>query len=159
MKKPDKIKLALSLALTVGTGAIAGICTATQINSWYIGLQKPFFNPPNAVFAPVWTFLYLLMGYSFYLVWKDPADDAAKSSAIAIFFVQLAVNLSWSFVFFTAHAIGWALVDIAVLWVLVNITIGFFNRQSKLAAWLLIPYMLWVSFAGVLNYALWMLNK
>ncbi len=150
-------KLLVSLGLPLAMGGIAGYCTATEIGAWYAGLAKPFFNPPNAVFAPVWTVLYVLMGCSLYLVSRG-SSSTGKKWAIGIFMAQLVVNLSWSFVFFKAHAIGWALVDIAVMWVLINITIGTFNRINKAAAWLMIPYLLWVSFAGVLNYAIWILN-
>ena len=158
MELDNKKKLGIALLATLGVGAIGGYCTASEIDDWYESLVKPFFNPPNYVFGPVWTILYVMMAYSFYLIWKEEPSDKRKWCS-RFFIAQLAVNLSWSFVFFKAHAIGQALIDIGIMWVLINITIGMYNRINKLAAWLMVPYMLWVSFASVLNYALWLMNK
>jgi len=158
MKKEQIIKLSSSIAITLSVGAIAGYCTATEIGEWYAGLSKPFFNPPNYVFGPVWTVLYILMGISLYKIWQTSSHKRKKISLI-LFFVQLFFNMMWSFIFFKGHFIGWALIDICIMWTLINVCIGFFYQVNKTAAWLMIPYMVWVSFAGVLNYAIWILNK
>ncbi|QEC69956.1 tryptophan-rich sensory protein [Panacibacter ginsenosidivorans] len=151
------VKLIVSLILTLLVGFGAGFATATSINSWYSTLDKPFFNPPNWLFAPVWTILYILMGVAFYFVWKLP-ETTQRNIALFVFVLQLAVNGIWSLIFFNQHQIGWALVDISILWVMIIITMYLFTQLSKIAAWLLYPYLLWVSFATVLNFSIWQLN-
>jgi tryptophan-rich sensory protein len=151
------VKLIVSLVLTLLVGFGAGFATATSINSWYSELHKPFFNPPNWLFAPVWTILYILMGIAFYLVWKLP-ETAQRNIALFVFVLQLTVNGIWSLIFFHQHQIGWALFDIVILWAMIIITMYLFTPLSKLAAWLLYPYLLWVSFATVLNFSIWQLN-
>lgn len=151
------MKLFLSLALTLLIGFGAGFATASSIGTWYAGIQKPFFNPPNWIFAPVWTLLYILMGVSFYFVWKL-AETSRRNFAMFVFVVQLALNGIWSLIFFNMHQVGWALVDIVILWIMIIITMYLFTSLSKIAAWLLYPYLLWVSFATVLNFSIWQLN-
>ncbi len=151
------MKLVISLLITLGVGAIAGYATATNINTWYPHLQKPSFNPPNWIFAPVWTLLYILMGISLYLVWKQPASSE-RNRALSFFFIQLFLNFCWSFIFFNYHQIALAMVDIILLWVMILITILLFSTFSKMASWVLVPYILWVSFATVLNIAIYKLN-
>src|SRR6476620_12228307 len=112
------VKLIVSLVLTLLVGFGAGFATATSINSWYSVLHKPFFNPPNWLFAPVWTILYILMGAAFYLVWKLP-ETTQRNVALFVFVLQLAVNGIWSLIFFHQHQIGWALFDIIILWVMI----------------------------------------
>lgn len=150
-------KLWLSLLLTLGSGGIAGWATASNINAWYRHLAKPWFNPPNAVFAPVWTFLYALMGIALFRIWRKPPGPLRKR-ALRIFFFQLTLNLFWSFLFFYFHWIGIALIDIIVLWLGILITIFWFASLDRPAAWLLVPYIAWVSFAMLLNGAIWQLN-
>lgn len=152
------LKLLISLALPLAVGAIAGLFTQPEIDSWYKSIQKPSWQPPNSWFGPVWTTLYALMGFAFFLVWKADASPSVKRPAITLYLLQLALNFLWSFIFFNQHQIGWALVDIIALWVLILLTIFAFARISKLAAWLLVPYISWVSFASILNFAIFQLN-
>ncbi|HLK27988.1 MAG TPA: TspO/MBR family protein [Puia sp.] len=151
------MKLLFSLIITLSIGAIAGYATASNIDTWYVHLQKPSYNPPNYIFAPVWTVLYILMGISLYLVWKQPAL-ADRRRALMFFFIQLFLNFCWSFIFFYFHQIAFAMVDIVLLWVAILITILLFSSFNKTASWLLVPYISWVSFATVLNIAIYKLN-
>jgi benzodiazapine receptor len=136
-------------------GAIGSLFTAQAIPSWYASLAKPSFNPPGWVFAPVWVVLYAMMGAAAYLVHEVPAGRAA----LGAFSVQLALNVLWSVVFFGLHSIAWALFLIVILWLAIFWTMLESYKVSRKAAYLLVPYLLWVSFAGVLNYAIWMLNR
>jgi tryptophan-rich sensory protein len=158
MGKFNIFKLLASLALTVGLGGASGFFTAKEINNWFVTLTKPSFNPPNYLFGPVWSLLYFLMGISLYLIWQQPPTSQRKQ-AITLFLIQFALNVSWSFIFFNQHQILWALVDIIALWLFILLTIFSFAKLSKTAAWLLVPYICWVSFAALLNAAFWMLNK
>jgi translocator protein len=151
------MKLVISLAITLAVGFFAGFATIQSVNTWYTQLEKPAFNPPNAVFGPVWTILYILMAISLYLVWKQPASPD-RNKAMLLFFIQLALNFAWSFIFFYYHRIGLAVIDIALLWIFLFITILLFRRFSNLAAWLLAPYLAWVSFATILNMSIFKLN-
>jgi tryptophan-rich sensory protein len=153
------LKLLLSIVLPVGVGVVAGLFTQTGVDTWYRTIEKPSWNPPDAVFAPVWTTLYILMGIALYLVWNSKAAPAAKRRAILFWMVQLVLNAAWSFLFFTRHNIGLALVEIVVLWLVILITIFLFARIRKVAAWLMVPYISWVSFAMILTYTIWQLNK
>jgi tryptophan-rich sensory protein len=141
----------------MGFGALGGIVTAQEIKTWYLFLNKPSFNPPNYLFGPVWTLLYLLMGISLFLILKKDAT-AAKKQSLTLFFVQFALNFCWSFIFFKYHLIGWAFAEIVLMWIFILLTIRSFNKINKTAAWLLVPYIAWVSFASVLNFAIWKLN-
>jgi translocator protein len=123
-----------------------------------MSLEKPAFNPPSWVFGPVWTVLYAMMAVAAWLVWRE-AGFGGATAALSLFFVQLALNLAWSGIFFGLRQPGWALVEIAVLWAAILATMILFFRHSTLAGWLLVPYLLWVSFASVLNAALWRLNS
>ncbi len=152
------MKLFLSLLITLAVGGVAGFATASAIGTWYATLNKPYFNPPNWLFAPVWTLLYILMGIALYLIWRLPAAQVRKK-AMMLFFAQLALNFAWSFIFFTFHQIGFAFVEIVLLWLVILITINQFAKLQKTAALLLLPYILWVSFAAVLNGSIWFLNK
>lgn len=125
---------------------------------WYEALSKPEWNPPNWIFGPVWTVLYLLMGISVWIIWKNYGFKLA-TIPIAYFIAQLVLNALWSWFFFGMHNIGLALVDIVLLWVLILIIMIMFWRLSTLAGALLLPYIAWVSFAAVLNYYIWNLNK
>jgi benzodiazapine receptor len=151
------MKLLYSLLITLGVGFIAGIATATNISSWYVQIAKPSFNPPNALFGPVWTLLYILMGISLYLIRKRPTTPA-RSNALILFSIQLFFNFCWSFLFFSFHQIGLAFVDIILLWFMILATIFSFAKVDKAAAWLLVPYISWVSFALLLNAAIYKLN-
>jgi translocator protein len=155
----NSVKLLLSIAIPVAVGATAGLFTSAEIPGWYQTIQKPSWNPPNWLFAPVWTSLYVMMGIALFLVWKSNVTDKVKKKAISLFAMQLALNFCWSFIFFNQHQIGWALVEIGVMWLFILLTIFAFARISKVAAWLLVPYVSWVSFATILNYTIWQLNR
>ena len=147
-----------SLALPLIAGAIGAFFTAPAIPTWYASLVKPSFSPPNYLFGPVWTLLYLLMGIALYRVWsKTPENPAARAAAL-LFIVHLALNTLWSILFFGLHSPALALLDIIVLLILIIVLIKKFFAQDHLAAYLLIPYLLWVGFATALNFAVWQLN-
>lgn len=159
----DHMKKALGILVFVLICELAGIIgslfTTPSIPGWYAALTKPPFNPPNWVFAPVWTTLYALMGIAAYLVYEKglKRDDVRK--ALVVFAGQLILNALWSIVFFGAHLILGAAVLIVFLWGMIAATIWLFSRISKAAAYLLVPYILWVSFATVLNISLYVLNR
>ena len=153
------VRLTISIALPVAVGAISGFFTTPEINTWYKTIRKPDWQPPNWLFGPVWTTLYILMGIAFYLVWKSQAPTEKKRMAIILWLVQLVLNFFWSFVFFRRHQINWALGEIIVLWFFILLTIFSFARIQKLAAWLLVPYIAWVSFATILTYTIYHLNR
>jgi len=132
------MKLFYSLLITLGVGFASGFATASSIGGWYAQLNKPSFNPPNWIFAPVWTLLYILMGISLSMIWKKPAS-LYKSNALWLFFIQLFLNFCWSFLFFNFHKIGLSLVDISLLWIFIVLTIIAFSKLDKTAAWLLVP--------------------
>ena len=145
------------ISIPILVGALAGYATATGVDSWYAGLNKPTFNPPNWVFAPVWTTLYTLMGVSLYLVVVRSAG-AVRSNGILVFGIQLALNFIWSFLFFYFEWVGIALIDIIFLWIAIIWMIRVFWKIYPLAAYLQVPYLCWVTFATVLNASIWMLN-
>ena len=157
MKKSDLLSLAICIAIPLIIGSISGIATSGNITTWYAGLNKPSFNPPNWIFGPVWTVLYLLMGISLFQIWRSPAGDA-RNYALTIFCIQIILNFAWSFIFFHFKQTGWAFVEIILIWLSVLAMIFIFYRISKPAALLQIPYFLWVSFAAVLNGSIWHLN-
>lgn len=135
---------------------IAGWVTGDNIAGWYTPLQKPSFNPPSWIFGPVWTVLYIMIGIAGGLLWTMRDTHPA---AFWVYVLQLVFNFAWSFIFFGAHQIGWAYVDILLLWVSIILTIVFAFNASKVAAMLLVPYLGWVTFACVLNFMLWRLNS
>lgn len=150
------VKILFCTTVCLILGISSGFSTISEIKSWYVYLNKPSWNPPNWLFGPVWSFLYLSMGIALALVWHSKHNK--KKRAITFFIIQFIFNLSWSFIFFNQHQIGWALVDISILLVLILVTIFAFYRINKFAAYLLIPYLLWVSFATLLNATIWTLN-
>jgi translocator protein len=158
MNKSNILKLIVSLILPLGLGSLAGIFTSRAIPTWYEMLNKPSFSPPNWVFGPVWTALYFLMGFSLFLVWKENASDK-RNKAIAVFMLQLILNFCWSFIFFYFHRLGLALVEILLLWISIFTMILLFYRIRPLAAYINIPYILWVTFATILNGAYYFLNR
>lgn len=157
MKRSNGIKLILSIVLCVSLGSVGGLVTVSEIPTWYASLNKPSFNPPNWLFGPVWTTLYVLMGISVYLIWKQPVSKE-RNQALQLFILQFILNFCWSFIFFGLHATGWALIEMIALWILILLSILHFAKHSKTAAWLLVPYISWVSFALLLNAAIWKLN-
>jgi translocator protein len=151
------VALAGFLAASFAVAAIGGTFTSAGMPEWYMSLEKPAFNPPSWVFGPVWTALYIMMAVAAWLVWKASGFRGA-ATALTLYFVQLALNLAWSGIFFGLRAPGWALVEIVALWIAILATIVLFFRHSRVAGWLMVPYLLWVSFAAVLNAAIWSLN-
>ena len=159
MDKHQWIKLAISIAICQLAGIIGSVFTANSVGTWYKTLIKPIFNPPSWIFGPVWIILFVLMGISLYLVWNAKTKDKkTKRTAIAVFGIQLFLNILWSLFFFGLQQPYYAFVEIIFLWVGILASMILFYRISKTAAYLLIPYILWVSFAIVLNYYLWILN-
>jgi benzodiazapine receptor len=140
-------------------GIIGSIFTTPSIPGWYEGLSRPSFNPPNWLFAPVWTTLFALMGLAAYLVYEKGLKKPEVKRALSVFAFQLLLNMLWSIVFFGAHMILGAVVVIVLLWAMILATILLFHRISRAAAYLLVPYILWVSFASVLNISLYVLNR
>jgi len=155
MKKGIKLLICILIPLLVGS--ISGYFTSTSITTWYLTLNKPFFNPPNYLFAPVWTTLYILMGISLFLV-LNTAKDLEKSKIIFVFSIQLILNFLWSFLFFKFQQLGFALAEILLMWCSILSMIIIFYKTNKLAALLNIPYLLWVSFATILTYNIYILN-
>lgn len=139
-------------------GIIGSLFTFSAIPTWYATLAKPSFSPPNWVFGPVWTTLYALMGISAYMIWKTGWHKKEVKKALCVFAIQLLLNATWSIVFFGMKNPGLALINIALLWAGIVASILLFSRVSRNAALLLSPYLLWVSFASVLNFYIWMLN-
>lgn len=152
---------ALPLSVSVGLCLLVGFAgayfTQPAIEGWYQALNKPFFTPPNAIFGPVWTILYILMGVALYLVWVSKGKQ--KQKAITFFFIQLGLNFLWSVFFFAMENPLLALGNIIALWVVIALTIKYFYPISYTAAYLLIPYLAWVSFATILNASIFLLNR
>jgi len=154
----DIVEAVVSIVVCQGAGLIGSIATFPSIPTWYAGLEKPPFNPPNWVFGPVWTTLYTLMGIAAFLVWRKGIRNREVKIALGIFLAQLVLNTLWSVIFFGLHSLASGLVVIVVLWIAILLSIITFFRISKAAGALLIPYILWVSFATILNFSLWQLN-
>ncbi|WP_254536373.1 TspO/MBR family protein [Halomarina litorea] len=151
------LTLAAAVLVCELVGITGAVFTATGVESWYTTLERPELAPPNWVFGPVWTTLYALMGVAAWLVWREGRGRELQV-ALGLFGVQLALNFAWSFVFFGAQEILWALVVIVALLAAIVATMGAFWRIDRRAALLLVPYLAWVSFATYLNYAFWVLN-
>jgi len=137
---------------------VGALFTVQAIPTWYATLVKPALNPPSWVFGPVWTTLYALMGIAAFLVWQRGWAERTVRAALGVFGVQLLLNASWSIVFFGLHSPAWALANIAALWIAVIWTMFVFYKISRPAMYLLVPYIIWVSFASYLNYSIWILN-
>jgi len=155
-KKAFYIIVAVSVCLLIGF--LSGFATQSSVDTWYATLNKPSFNPPNWLFAPVWTLLYLLMGIAAGIVWAKGFYHVWVKTALYYFGFQLLFNALWSIVFFGFQNPFWALLVILILLVLILYTIKWFKIVSRPAAYLLIPYLLWVAFAMLLNYKIWELN-
>lgn len=153
----DVLTLALFVALCLGIGALGGMVVRSSIDVWYAGLVKPSFTPPNAVFAPLWLVLYVMMGIAAWRVWRA-ADRDTTRGPLTLFALQLALNLGWTVVFFGLHKIGSAVATIFVFDVAVIVTTLAFRPVDRLAGLLMLPYLAWVAFATVLNIAIWRLN-
>ncbi|HKK26465.1 MAG TPA: TspO/MBR family protein [Gemmatimonadota bacterium] len=155
----DVGRLAVAVALPLAVGFLAGRVTAPAVVSWYPGLERPGFTPPSWVFAPVWTFLYVTMGVAAWLVWRRGLGAPGVPVALAAFLVQLALNGLWSLLFFGLRSPLAGLVDIAALWAALAVCTALFFRASAVAGWLMVPYLGWVTYAGVLNASIWALNR
>ena len=156
--KESLFLLVVSIAIPLLAGFIGSIATSGSVSSWYQTINKPSFNPPDWVFGPVWTTLFILMGISLYIVWSKGLKKKGVKKALSVFGVQLALNILWSFLFFGLKSPLYGLIEIIILWAAILYTIILFYRVSRTAAYLLIPYILWVSFAFVLNLAIFILN-
>ena len=151
--------LVLSIMMALLAGGIGSFFTMTEIPTWYAMLIKPTISPPNWLFGPVWTTLYILMGTAAWLMWRAAAPSVDKRRALALYVFQLILNALWSIIFFGMHALGVAFVELLILWSMIVVLIVLFMRISRPAGWLLVPYLAWVSFAGILNLMLWVLNS
>jgi len=158
MRRIDFIKLAASLGACYLAAFIGSIFTAPEISTWYATLVRPSFAPPDWLFGPVWTALYTMMGISAYLVWREGLADPKVKVAMTVFAIQLAANVSWSAAFFGLRSPLAGLAVIIVLWALIALNIQKFREVSRTAGLLFIPYILWVTFAMVLNFSIWRLN-
>lgn len=180
MKINNTFKLIIAIIVSELAGIIGSVFTTPSIVGWYAGIVKPALNPPAWIFGPVWTTLFALMGISAWLVWKrldsrfrlprlmrvkaggndkeGGGNDRKIKIALSLFLGQLVLNTLWSIIFFGLHSPGGALFEMIFLWLAILTTITAFAKISKPAAWLLVPYILWVSFAGYLNYLIWILN-
>jgi tryptophan-rich sensory protein len=181
MKYNNLLKLLTSIIICELAGGIGSVFTTPEIGAWYESLNKPFFNPPNWIFGPVWASLFILMGVSLYLVWIKKWEPKNKigpekskmwnplskkffsgswrqANIILIFATQLILNVLWSVIFFGAHSPSAAFFEILMLWFAIVFTIVNFYRVSKTAGYLLIPYIIWVSFAAILNFVIFLIN-
>lgn len=140
------------------TGIVSGLIAREGMNTWFDTINKPAWNPPDWVFGPVWTFLYLLMGTALWLVWKSNADRVMLRKAFSLFGIQLFFNFCWSILFFNFQSPLLAFGDILLLLVAIIMTMVAFWPISRVAVWLFVPYLLWVCFATALNYKIWLLN-
>lgn len=156
--KRKLLKIAIAVGICLLIGFLSSFATQSSVNDWYLTLNKPSFNPPNWLFAPVWTILYIMMGVAAGLVWTKGFHHVWVKTALYHFGFQLLLNALWSIVFFGLKNPLAALIVIAILFVLILMTIKWFNVVSKKAALLMLPYLLWVGFAAVLNFSIWQLN-
>lgn len=152
MKKPGTFLLFIVIAFLPSVSAVF-----VETGGWYTALNKPSWNPPGWLFGPVWTALYFMIGLAGYFVWTR-GRPVERAAVFTVYGAQLLVNGLWSWIFFGLHRPDLAMADLLLLWFLIPLCIRLFAQQSRLAAWLMVPYFLWVSFAGVLNAAIWMMN-
>ncbi len=152
------LKLLLSLGMCYSVAALGSIFTFSSLVPWYSSLQKPFFTPPNSIFGPVWTILYTVMGVALYIVWISDKKKSKKNTAIKFFMIQLFLNFLWSVVFFGMRTPEAGFITILLLWGSILLTITSFHKVSPFAAYLLVPYLIWVSYASLLNLFVVILN-
>jgi tryptophan-rich sensory protein len=158
VKRENIIKLVVSILVCQGAGLVGSVFNIASIPTWYTTINKPIFNPPNWIFAPGWTTLFVLMGIALYLVWREGYGKKQVKRAMSAFSGQLILNILWSALFFGLRSPALAFAEIVALWVAIFITIKEFKKISKTAAWLLVPYIVWVSFAAILNLSIVLLN-
>jgi benzodiazapine receptor len=159
IKTFDILRLITSIVICLTAGALGSYFTTPAISTWYATLIKPSIAPPNWVFFPVWTTLFIMMGISLFLVWKKGFQDHQVKVALSVFAVQLILNILWSAAFFGLRSPLAGLIEIVFLWVAILVMILRFMRISKVAGFLLIPYILWVTFAAIINFLIWRLNS
>ena len=153
-----RLGLLASLLICFAAAGLGGLATAPQIPTWYAQLAKPTWTPPDGVFGPVWTLLYAMMAVAAWLVWR-PGGFAAAKLPLVLFGIQLGLNTLWSLLFFGLQRPGWAAIEIVLLWVAILATTSAFWARSRAAGGLMIPYLLWVTFAVVLNFVIWQMNR
>jgi translocator protein len=158
-QKVNPSKLLVSILLCQLAGVIGSVFTRSSLGDWYLLLEKPFFNPPSWIFFPVWTGLYTLMGISLYIVWGKGVQRPEVKLGLLLFGLQLGLNTLWSFLFFGLRSPYYAFIEIIFLWLAIFLTIFQFRKISKTASYLLLPYIIWVSFAAILTYYIWILNS
>jgi|SRR3989339_948659 len=158
MNIAKSIKLLIAVSICLFAGFVGSIFTTPAISTWYITLNKPVLNPPNWIFAPVWTILFILMGVSLCLVLQKDMKKIETKMALCFFAVQLILNILWSILFFGLHSSLAGLIEIGFLWIAILFTIITFWKVSKVSAILLLPYLFWVSVASILNFLIWRLN-
>jgi tryptophan-rich sensory protein len=156
-KRKQWIGLTLFVIVCLGAGGLGAIATTPEIDGWYKTITKPSWNPPVYVFGPVWTTLFVMMGIAAWLVWEQVGFRGVKLP-LGLFGVQLVLNVGWSWIFFGLHQPGWAFVEIVILWLAILATTVEFFRRSGVAGSFMVPYLAWVGFASVLNFAIWQLN-
>lgn len=159
MKKINLLELLLFIIVSELIGSSGSIFTFPAINDWYQFVNKSPLTPPNYIFAPVWTILFLMMGISSYLIFRERKNDKSVNSALILFAVQFILNILWSILFFGLKAPLFAFIEIIFLWLFILMTILSFIKINKLAGYLLVPYIVWVSFASYLNLMVYLLNK
>jgi translocator protein len=157
--KNKTLGLIAAVLICLASGFTGFVATAPSIPTWYAGLHKPVFNPPNWIFGPIWTTLFILMGVAAFIVWDKGIKQKKIKLAISVFAVQLILNSLWSFLFFYFHSPFYAFLELILLWCAILWTMILFHKISKIASLLMLPYILWVSFAGVLNFSIFLLNK
>ncbi|MCC6758060.1 MAG: tryptophan-rich sensory protein [Candidatus Omnitrophica bacterium] len=150
--------LLTAIFICQAAGLIGAKVTRPALKPWYRDLKKPLFTPPDWLFAPAWITLYLLMAVAVYLIWMQGLNTAGVKTAVVVFIIQLLLNSAWSFIFFGMKSPLYGLIEIVILWLSIAVCSVLFWQISILAGWLMVPYLLWVSFAAVLNFAIWKLN-
>jgi tryptophan-rich sensory protein len=158
MNKISRVAIVVVICLVVGY--VSGMVTRTSITTWYPTLVKPSFNPPNWIFAPVWTSLYVMMGVAAGFIWNQiTTQKAAVTKALQFFTIQLVLNALWSYLFFGLHNLMLATIEVVLLWLMIFETYSQFAKINKTASYLMLPYLAWVSFASVLTASILWLNK
>jgi tryptophan-rich sensory protein len=158
MKATDVIKLIVSIGVSLLAGIIGALPNIEAIPTWYAGLNKPWFNPPNWVFGPVWTLLFILIGLALFFVWRAP-KSRIRDIGISLWVIQLVVNVFWNYAFFGFRSPLFGVATIVPLWILIAVTIYQFNKVDRWAAYLMVPYIVWVSLATALNMGVYLLNQ
>jgi len=157
VSKSEWLALLLFVVICFAAAGLGSVATSPEIPKWYAGLRKPSWTPPNWLFGPVWTALYLAMAVAAWLVWRRKGIEGGRAE-LTLFALQLVLNTAWSFIFFKLHSLSWSFAEIAALWIAIAATLVTFAQTSTLSALLLAPYLAWVSYAAALNFAIWRMN-